>query len=91
MAVKFNFDFAGYSDFTDFVDEHEETINKMGGDGADKLADQIKRQVEWNEQLPEHFTFTDTQYVQMVKADRQGMKALKEDRRVNVEEIESDE
>lgn len=89
MTVKFEFSFDGYQDFLNFIDKHESTINKMN-EGPDKLTDQIKRQVEWNQQLPEHFTFTDTQYAHMVRRDKEGMQKLTEDNRVTVDKIEDD-
>lgn len=84
MTTRFNFNFSGYDDFDEFLNKHEELINKMGADDDTDLTQQMRMSVQANEQLPEFFEFTDTQLGAMYKADAQGMKKLMEDERVNV-------
>lgn len=88
MKVEYKLNSEDFHDFATFIDKHKELIDLMGGNGEDKLSDQIKRQVINNEQLPEHFMFTEKQYIQMVKADGEGMKKMKEDNRVTVNKME---
>jgi len=83
MTIKFEFDFDDQNDFVKFTDKHASTINAMG-QGEDRLTDQIKRQVDYNNQLPENFEFTDQQYAYMLKNHKSGMQRMVEDNRVSV-------
>lgn len=86
MTVRFDFNFDGYGDFDDFLDKHEEVINMMGSDAVTggTLVEQMRKSVQANEQLPEYFEFTDTQYAAMVRRNGGGMTKLSKDSRVSV-------
>lgn len=89
MQVEYQFNFDNYQDFVSFLNKHEETINMMG-QGEDRLTDQIQRQVQNNQQLPDDFTFTAQQYVSMMKMDKEGMENMESDDRVTVNKIQDD-
>lgn len=88
--IEYKFTFEDYNDFESFIRKHEEAINLMG-QGEDNLTDQIRRQVQFNKQLPEHFEFTNNQYLQMMREDRSGMEAMEEDSRVTVNKMADEE
>lgn len=90
MTVRYDFEFEDYQDFDEFLKKHHSTINMMG-EGDDLLTDQIRRQVNINKQLPEHFEFDNMQYLQMMREDKEGMKKLEEDNRVEVTKTDDED
>lgn len=90
MVTTLYFHFEGYSDFDDFLDEHEEVINMMGSSDLtdENLTDQMRMSVRAKEKLPEYFQFTSQQLTTMLRKNQSGMKSLMDDDRVTTEKGE---
>lgn len=92
MTVKLQFNFDGYDDFDDFLNEHQETINEMGSGKVndEDLTKQMRMSVQANEKLPEFFQFTDSQFSTMMVRNQSGMRSLMSDNRVSIHREQED-